>query len=435
MRTKALWGICIAVALAVALVVLVRSGVVEQLTPSSGVMARNDVAVDEKTQVGKDAKHQTEKKGKFSRLGKSASNARQNRANVTVQRTPNAILERIFELMDSSAVFSEIEKILGAHPFSDTVEDWKRLDADQRRELRALLASDKFNEVYCLLKELSQFDSIDFNIDSSSIGMMFQTPELKGIQDLEMCLQAKSLSDAADGDAVVALESLSIGLRLSYQTRTDTTPESVMTRMGIDNSLLSQLGELIKSGGVEPQQAASLIDELVARNYPSSLVPSFDTDKLMMENEFNKIIGGDSRDVERLSEMFDIPSETLQSILGSRETIDRNLAACGDYTRRFQELCAKPFYESEEEIMSLQREIEELPEEYSLVKLFLSGNTSFVLAANVIAHTMNKQLVEMATTIYKERNQGASPATTDDLLGILSEIPVNPLTGGSYNIY
>ena len=433
MKSKFLWATLSVVALV--MIVLIGFNQAGMLTWFAGkpdkVRKDSKIAGETGLEEKKEKRKSSPIKGKAHR--RSTKNAQSSTVQTnTAQHSPEEILGKLIALMNDSSVFIEIKSKFNMHRHSNAKEEWKRLIAEQKQELRELLASDEFKEFYGLVKELSQFDSVNFNIDYSSIGVDFQTPELKNIIDIEKCLALKSLSNKEEGDFPEAVDPLALGLKLSHQARTDTIPESAMTRMGLDGSLLTQLNDLVQSGNLTAEQTTGLITELASRNYRAALVPSFDTDKLMMDNEFQKMMSGDSKSVEKLATMFGYPQETIRGIVESKETLERNLNACDEYTKKYQDLCSKPLYESKEEIQALQKEIAELPNDYSLVKLLLSGNTSFMLMANFMTDTVNRQLISMATTIYKSRNNGTSPQTPEDLLGILNEIPVNPLTGESY---
>ncbi len=366
-------------------------------------------------------------KGKVSKKSSKGSSHSQEKPR---RASADEIAGKIFNLMEEGPVLRSIVEKFGRRSPFHRGSQWAQLSEEQRRELKELLSTREFHEFYGLLQELAQFDAIDSKIDHAC-GVDYISPLLPHIADIEKCLLLKSCVDMDDDLVDEAVDALGVGLKIAGQTMDDTIPTSAIVRMRLDHVLLDRLVEVARAGDVSADRLAELVGEAARRDYRGELVPSFDMDMEMMNNEFKRINAGDTRAIEEIAAEFGLADAVAQTF-GSRESLDANLAACADYTRKFQELCGKPYHEALPELHALQNEIGQLPDDYALVKLLLSGNNDFISRANIMTDRLNQQLIQLATAIYKSRNQGASPQSTQDLVGILGHLPTNPFTGESY---
>lgn len=346
-----------------------------------------------------------------------------------------AVLERAqTELLADKEGVAFCEALLSRPVSTWSAADWERLGAflDGHRELldqiRAMAAGS--GPLYPL--DLSQ-------------GWAMELPHLAPLRAFSRLLLADALSSGHAGNREGAAADIRAGLQLAARLQGEPLLVSQLVGVAIDNLMIEGVTGAYPEGGIPPALAADIARHFATNGISESIAQSMQTEAGISLDFFAQIMesgwGGDA-DFMRIfdSGIADSVALPLGSWTGylytsplARPWQDLDMQAYAQIMNEFETTLDMPFYEVQDQLDQLQREIDELP------------------ATRVITHNMLPSLLSIHTAIAQAEAQreifllgaavesyanehGAYPTNLNEVQGLANGAStIDPFTGAPYH--
>ena len=334
------------------------------------------------------------------------------------------VYKMIFAIMQSEATRGKISRIkeltgLGGDPNKTA----QKLTEEEKEELKRLLHSPEIREIADLLKEATQKDSCDFNLDYSQ-GYSLPLPHLSQIRELVRLANGMAMAAATGGDTSGAIELLELGLKASASVSADSLLISQLVTFACDKIMISAI-DTIADAPVSEAQLNSLMLELAKRDYAADMADALNQEASFFNDAMDKLAAGDLSIEELLGGTDNKVADKsdLLRILGDKELVEANKRKVGEYYGRLASLLSSPYDDSAKaQAEKMSSDFKALPiDEYAMVLLFAPSMDALLKKTAECSSGLDAAFQKLAISIYKSK-YGKEPESAADLKEILDSV-------------
>jgi hypothetical protein len=346
-----------------------------------------------------------------------------------------AVLDRAqTELLADKEGVALCEELLSRPVSTWSAEDWERLGAflGGHREL--------LDQIRAMAADSGPLYPLDM-----SQGWAMELPHLAPLRTFARLLAADALSSAHAGDRAGAEADIRAGLQLAARLQGEPLLVSQLVGVAIDNLMMEGISGAYPEGSIPPALATEVALYFAANGISESIAQSMQTEAGISLDFFAQLMesgwGGDAEFMQIFDSGITGPGALplgywtgyLYTTPLARPWQDLDMQAYAQIMNEFTPTLALPYYEAQEAIEQLQREVDDLPATRVITHAMLPGLLSIQTAIAQAEAQRQVFLLGVAVESYANEH-GAYPTNLNDVQGLANGVStIDPFTGAPYH--